>query len=62
MMLTSGRFNYVQDELGAYDIDVASISLRDFIATAMGYSSGDQLDPTTPLDNVRLPQHLNIFV
>lgn len=54
--------NRIRDELAEYGIDVTTISLRGFIASAMGYSNTEDLDPNKPLDQVRLPQNLNIFV
>jgi hypothetical protein len=52
----------IKDELASYGIDVATISLRGYISTAMGFAREEDLDPTQPFDMLRLPENLNIFV
>mmetsp|Transcript_5544 Transcript_5544/g.5703 ORF Transcript_5544/g.5703 Transcript_5544/m.5703 type:complete len:439 (+) Transcript_5544:53-1369(+) len=52
----------IQEQLTEYGIDISTIRLRGYIAAAMGYNNSMELNPDIPLDRVKLPQNLNIFI
>lgn len=52
----------IQEQLNEYEIDISTIKLRGYIAAAMGYNNSMELNPEIPLDRVKLPHNLNIFV